>query len=162
MRKAFVFDFDDTLAETECNVLVRAIADDQLVARLTPKQYNKHKLRFDCHYDYSEFREGSFIKNANPTWLIHLAKEVSEEGHNVFILTAREDKVIGEIEEWTFDNGVDITETYCIGGTSSQIAIRKKKVLLDIVGKYDKVYFYDDSEENVNIFQHEKLRSYLV
>jgi hypothetical protein len=162
MDKAFIFDFDDTLAETECKVIVRADADDQIVARLSPKQYNTHKLRFDCHYDYSDFRDGSFIKHASPTWLIHLAKEVSAEGHNVFILTAREHKVIGEIEEWLSDQDVDITASYCVGGTSSQIAERKKRVLLDIVKKYDKIYFYDDSEENVNIFQHEKLRSYLV
>jgi hypothetical protein len=94
--------------------------------------------------------------------LIHLAKEVSAEGHNVFILTAREHKVIGEIEEWLSDQNVDIAASYCVGGFSSQIAERKKRVLLDIVKKYEKVYFYDDSEENVNCFSHEKLRSYLV
>ena len=162
MRKAFVFDFDDTLAETDCMVIVRETTYDEVVARLTPQQFNSHKLNSNCRYDFREFRDGSFIKNANPTWLIHLAKEVYKEGHSVYILTARENDVQGEINAWLWEHDIDSGECFCVGGTGDEIAERKKEILLDIIDRYDKIYFYDDSEANVNIYQHEKLRSYLV
>lgn len=162
MRKAFVFDFDDTLATTDCMVLVRETDYNQCVARLTPQEFNSHKLPRNCSYDFSEFRNGQFIKNANPTWLIHLAKEVYNEGHSVYILTARDNNVADAIYAWLMKHGIQATDIHCVGGTKESIAQNKKKVLLDIVNVYDKVYFYDDSEANVNIYQHEKLRSYLV
>lgn len=162
MKKAFVFDFDDTLATTKCKVMVRSKANKHIVAMLTSEEFNTHVLHPSCRYDFCEFKQGSFIKNASPTWLIHLAKEVSEQGHNVYILTAREDHVRNEITAWLNNNSINVEECFCVGGSSENISQRKKEILLDTVGRYDKVYFYDDSEENVNIFQHERLRSYLV
>lgn len=166
MRKAFVFDFDDTLAETDCKVWVLGrgglTTDRRVVHKLTPAEFNAYKLKPGECFDFCEFRDDKFIHAANATWLMALAKEVAAEGHNVYILTAREHDVADAIHAWLMKHGIDATEVHCVGGTKESIPWNKKRILLDIVGKYDKIYFYDDSEANVDIFQHEKLRNYLV
>ena len=166
MRKAFIFDFDDTLAVTDCKVIVRQHGscpeNCHEVCKLTPKQFNNYELESDEFFDFSEFRDSNYIQNADPTFLIHLAYEVYNEGHRVYILTARDVTVFDAIDIWMQSHGIKTTSVVCVGGTCRQIAERKKKILLDIVSQYDKIYFYDDSEENVSIFTHEKLRAYLV
>ena len=161
MNKAFVFDFDDTLANTACHVIVR---DSMNVPyrSLTPAQFNTYELGNGESFDYSEFRDEIFIHAANPTWLIALAKEVANEGHAVYILTARDAVVADSIHAWLMSHGIAAKDIHCVGGSKNLIPVNKKQVLLDIVEKYEKVYFYDDSVENVNVYQHEKLRSYLV
>ena len=162
MRKAFVFDFDDTLATTDAVTLVRENFNHHVVARLTPRQMNAHNLHKSCYYDYCEFKDDTFIQKANPTWLMALAKEVAAERHNVFILTARNQIVADSIYQWLKTHDIDAATVVCVGDQAGGVAINKKRVLLDLVEKFDKTYFYDDSEENVNIFSHEKLRSYQV
>jgi phosphoserine phosphatase len=161
MNKAFVFDFDDTLANTACHVLVRD-ADGNPIKSLSPAQFNTYKLLEGETFDFCEFRDEIFIHEANATWLMALAQEVYNENHKVFILTARDNVVADAICIWLMKHGIEATDIHCVGGTKESIAENKKKVLLDIVNAFDKCYFYDDSEENVNIYQHEKLRSYLV
>lgn len=161
MKKAFIFDFDDTLATTAAQVIVR---DSMNVAyrSLTPAQFNAYKLGNGESFDFSEFRDEDFVHNADPTLLIHLAREVYDEGHAVYVLTARDASISDAIHTWLKTHGIDAIEIHCVGGTTETIPWNKKRVLLDMVKKYDKIYFYDDSEENINIFQHDKLRSYLV
>lgn len=169
MRKAFVFDFDDTLATTDCRVrIMRRIDETRLewLFNITPSQFNAYKLKDDEEYDFSEFQDDQYIHEADPTFLIHLAKEVHDEGHKVFILTARGLEVQSAIYVWMQSHGIEVDTIHCVtdrmNRTQETIAEKKKRILLDIVSNFDKVYFYDDSEENVNIFQHEKLRAYQV
>ena len=59
MKKAFVFDFDDTLATTDCKVLVRrrnSIGGRFTVRKLTPAEFNTDVLADGEEYDFSEFR----------------------------------------------------------------------------------------------------------
>jgi hypothetical protein len=160
MKKAFIFDFDDTLAKTDARVLVRANHGNNIVARLTPQEFNTHNLSANCHYDFCEFKKADYIHQADATFLMHLAREVFNEGHDVYILTAREFDVTDAIHTFMLANGIQPTFIHAVGGTND-ISERKKKILLDIVERYDKIYFYDDSEENVNVYEHEKLRTYL-
>jgi hypothetical protein len=162
MRKAFVFDFDDTLAVTDCMVIVRLNSDDTVIQRITPQEFNTHKLQPECHYDFSEFQDESFIHSANATELIGLAQQVFYEGHDVFILTARTIHAFDAINVWLLSYDVNARYVHCVGGDNVSIPENKKAVLLDIIMEYDKIYFYDDSKENVDFFQHEKLKSFLV
>ena len=100
MKKAFVFDFDDTLATTDCKVLVRrrnSIGGRFTVRKLTPAEFNTDVLADGEEYDFSEFRSAEFIRSANPTFLIHLAKEVHDSGFAVYVLTARADRYRGRL-----------------------------------------------------------------
>ena len=160
-KKAFVFDFDDTLASTTCRVIIRDSAEVACKS-ITPAEFNSYKLQSGESFDFSEFRDEIFIHAANPTWLMGLAKEVAAEGHAVYILTARHEVVADSIFAWLMSHGIVAKDICCVGNSSGPISVNKREVLLGIVESYDMCYFYDDCQENVDIFQHEKLKSYFV
>lgn len=144
MKKAFVFDFDDTLATTDCMVLVRTLGE--VVRRLTPSEYNTHKLDVGCEYDFSEFET---LVNPQPLFVLDLAKEVYNEGHSVYILTARGNAAADAIHNFMASAGIKTKEVICVGGSPVNIADEKRKVLSAIIDTHDRVYFYDDDSENI-------------
>jgi phosphoserine phosphatase len=156
MKKAFVFDFDDTLATTDCRVLVRSTqpaAMNRVVKTLTPAEFNDYDLREGTEFDFSEFRSEKFIHNAIPTSLINLAKEVYDEDHSVYVLTARADNVAEAISDWLCGFDVRPVRVFGVGRDDKKvdIAAEKKKVLGTLAQAFDLVYFYDDSEENCDL-----------
>lgn len=163
MKKAFVFDFDDTLATTDCMVLVRNIAGNH-VRKLTPAEFNIYTLPSHCRYDFSEFRSAEFIHNANPTKLIDFAKEVHDEGHSVYVLTARADNVADAIFDWLCGFDVQPVRVYGVGSDDKKvdIAVEKQKVLTTLNQVFDVVYFYDDDQHNVDLADQVGVKTYLV
>ena len=166
MKKAFVFDFDDTLATTDCRVLVRTDNSTRFVRRrLTPAEFNTDTLGTEEVYDFSEFRSEKFIRSANPTFLMALAQEVHNEGHSVFVLTARADNVATTISDWLCGFGVKPVRVHCVGSDTEKvdIAAEKKRVLKVISETHDLVYFYDDDQHNIDSCQWlSGLKTYLV
>ena len=163
MNKAFVFDFDDTLATTECRVLVRT--NNRFIRRrLTPAEFNTYELDFDEHFDFSEFRSEKFIRSANPTFLIHLAKEVHDSGFAVYVLTARADNVAHAIADWLCGFGVKPVKVHAVGSDDSKVNIaeEKQKVLQTIKELFDVVYFYDDDQHNVDLADQVGVKTYLI
>ena len=158
MKKAFVFDFDDTLATTDCRVLVRSIAPsghfaNRVVKKLTPAEFNDYDLPENTKFDFSEFRSEKFIRKANPTFLMALAQEVYKEGQAVYVLTARSDNVADAIMDFLADFDVKPVKVFGVGSDTEKvdIAAEKQKVLGTLVQAFDLVYFYDDSEENCSL-----------
>jgi len=156
MKKAFVFDFDDTLATTDCKVrVVRSGRGTGHLAhkKLTPAEFNGYKLKSDEKFDFSEFRNGDFIRCANPTYLMALAKEVHDEGHAVYVLTARTDSVAGVISDFLLGFGVKPVCVFGVGSDAEKVDIgaEKKKVLAVLTQAFDLVYFYDDCRENCDL-----------
>ena len=157
MKKAFVFDFDDTLATTDCRVIVRAPKRrggcGLPVRKLTPAEFNSDILDYGEEYDFSEFRSEKFIRKANPTYLMALAQEVYEENHSVFVLTARTDDVAGAIIDFLAECNVKPVKVFGVGSDDKKVSIpsEKQKVLLTLAQAFDLVYFYDDSEENCDL-----------
>ena len=166
MKKAFVFDFDDTLATTDCRVLVRRPNDaPHLPARkLTPAEFNTDALADGEEYDFSEFRSSKFIHNANPTFLMALAQEVHDEGHSVYVLTARADNVADAIATWLLGFGVKAVAVHGVGSDEKKvdIAAEKQKVLSTLKQLFDVVYFYDDDQHNVDLADQVGVKTYLV
>ena len=160
MRKAFVFDFDDTLAFTDACVLV--LDNDDSWRKLTPSQFNLYELQEGERFDFSQFRNPEYILNGKPTRLVSLAKQVYKEGHDLFILTARTDSVAGAIQEFLSQFSINATAVHCVGDAGSDIAKSKRKVLLTIIESYDKIYFYDDDAANVKAAQEIGVKSYQV
>jgi len=157
MKKAFVFDYDDTLATTKCRILVRtkgvAFGGNKIIKKLTPSEYNTYKIKDDCYYDFSEFSSPDFIHKANPTKLIELAKEVYDEGHNVFVITARSDDVSSAIASFLAGFDIKPVSIHCVGGpvddeSKVDIALEKRKVLETIKNIHDLCYYYDDCPKN--------------
>jgi FMN phosphatase YigB (HAD superfamily) len=157
MKKAFVFDFDDTLATTDCKVIVRRPngrgSMGLPVRRLTPAEFNSDELAHGEEYDFSEFRSEKFIRKANPTFLMALAQEVYREGQAVYVLTARADNVADAIMDFLAECDVKPVKVFGVGSDTEKvdIAAEKKKVLGTLAQVFDLVYFYDDSEENCDL-----------
>ena len=147
MRKAFVFDFDDTLATTTARIKVMDGAG--LVTHVQPRDFSNFKLNVGEFFDFTEFRDDRFIKDANPTFLMHLAQEVSGEDQDVYILTAREDDSADAIQSFLASYNVNAKTIHCVGGTQKNIPQKKREMLLTIMAKYDKIYYYDDSSDNI-------------
>lgn len=163
MKKAFVFDFDDTLATTDCQVLVRNSVG-YITKRLSPAEFNTNELEFDEQYDFKQFRSEKFIHNANPTFLIHLAKEVHDEGHAVYVLTARADNVADAIADWLCGFDVKAVKVFGVGSDDKKVNIaeEKQKVLETLKQLFDLVYFYDDDQHNVDLANRVGIKTYLV
>lgn len=147
MRKAFIFDFDDTLATTSARI--RVMDDAGLVTHVQPRDFSSFDLKANEYFDFTEFRDDRFIKDANPTFLMHLAQEVSEEDQDVYILTAREDDSADAIQSFLANYDVKAKTIHCVGGTQKNIPQKKREMLLTIIGKYDKIYYYDDNLDNI-------------
>lgn len=167
MKKAFVFDFDDTLATTDCKVLVRrrnSIGGRFTVRKLTPAEFNTDVLAVGEEYVFSEFRSPEFIHNANPTFLMALAQEVHDEGHSVYVLTARADNVADAIASWLLGFGVKPVKVYGVGSDDKKVDIpsEKQKVLRTLNQLFDVVYFYDDDQHNVDLAGQVGVKTYLV
>lgn len=160
MKKAFVFDFDDTLAFTDAHVLVQGREYEW--HRLTPAEFSRYELQDGEHFDFSEFNNPEYILNGKPTKLVELAVEVYNEGHDLFILTARSDSIADAIQEFLSQFGIRATAVHCVGDHGTDVARSKRKVLLTIMESYDKIYFYDDDESNIESAQEIGVKSYKV
>ena len=160
MKKAFVFDFDDTLAFTDACVL--ALGPNETWRRLTPSEFNRYELQDGERFDFSEFNNPEYILNGKPTKLVELAKQVYSEGHDLFILTARNNSIADAIQEFLSQFDIKATAIHCVGDSGSDISRNKRKVLLTIMESYDKIYFYDDDQKNVEAAQEIGVKSYQV
>jgi len=168
IKKCFVFDFDDTLATTTAKILVWGIrpsglGGQSLVGELTPAEFSSYDLKDDEEFDFSQFRDDKFIQDASPTWLMSLAEEVDSEGHDIYILTAREDDSADAIAEFLSGFNVHPKMIHCVGGTKNSIPKRKHDILMMLINNYDKTYFYDDCSVNIEYAPSEKnFRKYQV
>lgn len=126
--KAFVFDFDETLAHTSAVELDGT--DDR----------------------FAEFNDPSTILNGTPLGLMDLAKNVYDEGHSVFILTARNECISNAIAEFLSGFDIEAKAIHCVGSNASvNIAKAKRRVLMSIIENHDLVYFFDDDEANIRL-----------
>lgn len=160
MRKAFIFDMDGTLATTDCKVWVHRKGSQKKLYSLTAEEYNSHRLSTDEFYIYSEF-----IRLINPqkTFIMALALEVYQEGHPVYILTARGSAAQDAIDKFMQLNGINCKEIICVGDSGDMIEQEKRKAFMTIMDNYDRCYFYDDHEGNIDAIPHsDKVRKYLV
>ena len=154
MKKAFVFDFDDTLATTKCMINVhdeRLPDGDRCVKKITAQEFNSYNLKKSEYFNFDEFRSEDFIHNAKPTDLLDLAKEVYSESHHVYILTARESDVSAAITAWLYQYGIKPKTVFCVGGNKKSIAKRKRNILITIMQSYDRTYYYDDCPRNIKL-----------
>jgi len=161
IKKCFVFDFDNTLATTAARIKV--MDDCGVVTYVQPRDFANFKLKQNEWFDFTEFRDNKLIQEANPTWLMDLAQEVDEEGHDVYILTAREDDSADAIAEFLSGFNVYPKMIHCVGGTKDSIPRRKHDILMMLINNYDKTYFYDDCSVNIEYAPSEKsFRKYKI
>jgi len=158
-RKAYVFDFDDTLVKTSAKVdLYR---NGAYIKSLTPKEYNFYEPDSNYTLDFSDFNNGELILNAKKYKMWPILKNVSnaikrnQSTSEIYILTGRSVETKSYIYEYLKKNGIDIDfdNIYTIGDGKGEISIPKEKVkiLKDLTKRYTEVLFFDDSIDNIKI-----------
>ncbi|RLI47197.1 hypothetical protein DRO61_08180, partial [Candidatus Bathyarchaeota archaeon] len=157
--KAYVFDFDDTLATTKARIKVTE--DGQVMHRLTPQEFNTYKLRDEESFDFSDFDNPKFVLGAKkykmwkPFANIDNAITKGNDTSKLYILTARGSNVKDAMMKFFKKNGIknlDPENIYTVKDMENgSTAAKKKLVLRGISNKHKgKVTFYDDNEDNIN------------
>jgi len=158
-RKAYVFDFDETLVKTTAKVHV--IKNGKRYKSITPEEFNHYKKEEDEKYDMSDFIDPRIILNATKYKMwpalenIHNANKFGKSDSVIYILTARSDAAQIPIHNLFKRHSIDIPidNIITIGsddGLWIDIPTEKEKVLTALVTMYD-VYFFDDSEDNIEL-----------
>ena len=159
--KAFVFDFDDTLATTAARVVV--LEHGQFSHSISAAEYNTHRLNENESYYFGEFKNPEFIVNGKPLGLIELAKDIHAEGHSLYILTARNEIASSAIAGFLARFNITAKMIHCVGKDSAtNIAKAKQSVLMTIIDNHDITYFYDDDEANIELASSLDCRAELV
>ena len=131
-RKAYVFDFDDTLA-------VSGAVEKPGAA--------------DPYEDFRGKRGASFIRSAQATKIAKMARARASRGHDIHVLTARPGDKSTRSSIGQFMRGIGASAKSIIGtglmpgpgGTAE----KKAAVLSRLKGQYGNIVFLDDNKENV-------------
>tara|TARA_R110000751_G_scaffold250030_1_gene349661 strand:- start:110 stop:541 length:432 start_codon:yes stop_codon:yes gene_type:complete len=127
-NKAFVFDLDGTLFETTA----KEIEGESGMAR------------------YSEFADiTKLLWSSTPLSLLDLCYEVQKEGHEVYILTARNSCVWKAIAQLLQGYGVTPNYIFTVGDRGYNVPAYKAEILEQLAKDKD-VYFYDDDPANLD------------
>jgi HAD superfamily hydrolase (TIGR01509 family) len=171
LRKAYIFDFDDTLVKT--NAKVHVYKNGKYLKSLTPEEFNSYQKAADEEIDVSEFKDPRIIMKAKPLkmWValqnMDAAIKQGRSTSEIFILTARSAIAQTPIYNFFQKNNIDIPEDHIItiGDDKGEINIaeEKKRILKRLVKQYDDITFFDDNPENIKLAQEVgKIRTRLI
>jgi len=140
-KKLRVFDFDDTLVQTDAKIYV---INNGKKKTLTPAEYATYKPKTGDEFDFKEF---SGLKNPQiiKTQFNVLKRIFNATGERkIVILTARGD--YKPIYDFLSDHGVPIRVIALRDGDPKKKAQWIEKQIKD---GYDDIYFADDSSKNI-------------
>ena len=149
-KALFVFDFDDTIAETEEAVLVRDKKTKKVTDHLRSQQEsNEHILKPNQYYDYSEFVnvEGAREIELVTTYLRKLALE----GNKIIVLSARQPEASRAIRGYL--KNIDVVTrsitVACVNGSANKYKYLKKAI--NKIRPRDKVIVFEDTLKNIQM-----------
>jgi FMN phosphatase YigB (HAD superfamily) len=159
IKKAYCFDFDDTLVKTDAKVYV--YKRGKLIKSLTPEQFNHYIKAPDEEIDISEFKDPRLILSAKKYKMwpalqnMNNAIRQGRSSSEIFILTARSAIAQNPIYNFLKANDIFIPEDHIItiGDDIGEINIpeEKKKVLKHLRSKFDELTFFDDNPKNIEL-----------
>ena len=162
--KISFFDIDETIFHT--HALINVMKNEQIIKKLTNKEFNTYKLQDGESFDFSEFRDSSVFYNTSEPInnVIKLVKRYIDNikgNDRVIFLTAREDfKDKNKFLETFRKYGINIDHPNVYVERSGNLKfiekVHQRKNF--IVRKYLKtklytdVKMYDDSHNNLSNF----------
>lgn len=162
--KISFFDIDETIFHT--HALINVVKNEQIIKKLTNKEFNTYKLQDGESFDFSEFRDSSVFYNTSEPInnVIKLVKRYIDNikgNDKVIFLTAREDfKDKNKFLETFRKYGINIDHPNVYVERSGNLKfiekVHQRKNF--IVRKYLKtklytdVKMYDDSHNNLSNF----------
>ena len=153
-KKLRVFDFDDTLVTT--NSFVYVMGKDGKERQLTPGEFAVYEPKAGEEFDFRDFhsvKEPTLIKG----YFELLQRFLNTPGtREVFILTARPS--YKPIKDFLRDSGIKNVYVVALGSSNPE---HKADWIEEKIktGRYNDVYFIDDSIKNVNAVKN-RLQSY--
>lgn len=148
-RKALrIFDFDDTLAQTEA--AVRVVKSGKVVRSLTSDEFKHYHLKPGEAFDFSA---SNLVVNPRPIpAVLKILRAVRGEGKRSVILTGRSDAE--PVRQWMRSIGLDI-EVFTVGkpdASHDSIARDKRAWIADAIRQgYNDIEFLDDNALNIAV-----------
>lgn len=145
MRTLFIFDFDDTLIDSDAEV--RVTSTDGKVTKLSSEQYAKFTPKKGDNIDFSDF--DSYPRNAEiiePVFA-ELRSAISTSGkQNVVILTARSNP--DPVRFFLNENNISAIDIVAVGTSDPN---SKAFYILDRVKEegFDEVVVFEDNVRNI-------------
>ena len=149
VKKIRVFDFDDTLARTNSQVIVTSIDGKTKKINATEFALQSEQLEAEgATFDYSEF---SKVIDGKKGPLFELAKKISESpgSRDMFILTARPQNAANGIKTFLDGIGLNIPLSNITGLQDGSPQAKARWMVDKAAEGYNDFYFADDAIKNV-------------
>ncbi len=160
IKKAYIFDFDDCLFKTSSLIKILDNKTGNFIRSLTPEQFHKYKKQPNHFLDFHDFVDAKLIDKGNPYKGFDIMEKIDKEISNnefegdLYVLTARtphmQNAIFQLLKKWGIRN-IKGDQVICMGDGRGKIDIAKEKSkeLKKLKKKYDELYFYDDSHDNI-------------
>lgn len=146
----YVFDFDDTIAETEETVLVRTKKSNRVVDHLSSQQEaDEHILKTNHYYDYSEFVN---VENAKEIELVtDYLRKLASENQSIIVLSARQPEASRAVRQYLKSIGVntEYVKVACVNGSANKYKYLKKAIRN--INPKEKVTVFEDTLKNIQM-----------
>ena len=149
IKKARVFDFDDTLAQTKSSVLYTM--PDGTKGKIDAATFARDAGRMEAEgaqWDFSEFNK---VMNGKKGPLFDVAKKIQNArgSEDIFVLTARPQDAAGPIKEFLSSLGLNIPLANITGLADGRPQAKADWMLGKFADGYNDFYFTDDAMKNV-------------
>jgi len=159
--KAYIFDIDDTLVTTQAKIQIYDVATGE-TKEITPSEWNSYRTQMKSTEvpDFSQFESDEiFHTTAKPTVYFQVMKNISDavkrnaSSSKIYILTARNDKIVPIITKYLDQYGIKPDGIYTVGDRKDKdIAELKKEVIQQIRNRHSgEVTFFDDDAKNIKL-----------
>ena len=149
VKKARVFDFDDTLAKSKSNVLYTM--PDGVKGKLNATEFAKRSEVLESQGAKFDFSEFSKVIKGSKGPLFDLAKMMADSpgSRDMFVLTARPSDAAPAIQRFLKGLGLDIPIENITGLSNGAATAKSNWILEKAAEGYNDFYFADDAIKNV-------------
>jgi hypothetical protein len=149
IKKARVFDFDDTLAQTKSNVLYTM--PDGTKGKIDAATFAKDAGKMEAEGAQWDFSEFSKVMDGKKGPLFDVAKKIQDArgSEDIFVLTARPQDAAGPIKEFLSSLGLNIPLANITGLADGRPQAKADWMLGKFADGYNDFYFTDDAMKNV-------------
>ena len=150
IKKIRVFDFDDTIAES--NSLVFYTKEDGTIGELTAEQFASDGAQLVEQGAVMDFSDFDIVRDGRRGPLFDIAKKIKDARGNedLFILTARSPLSQDAIYEFLKSEGLEFKKENIIGLGNSTGEAKAEWLVGKAAEGYNDFYFADDAAQNVD------------
>ena len=147
-HKISIFDFDDTLAITECKTIV--IKGDGSKIELTPAQFSLYDKEEGDEFDFTQFNKCIKARPIDKNMYRALMAHAEHGPNGIMILTARAQISAPYIIRFLKKHNLTGIKVFGLGSPNPH---HKSLFIMDLIRAHPEIkeiYFIDDSYKNIN------------